>query len=104
MLRVTRLRKIEEREPRWRTLLALLKHAEGLPGAAQVQTEAAIIEQDRGLLADPDPVPNLVGTLTDALRAALNQAHAGYARAHEEGLSRLEKSGDWPKLSPEQKY
>jgi hypothetical protein len=99
-----RAEKIAERKPRWQSLLDLLKHAEGLPAAAQVQAETATIEQNRALLADPDPVPHLVGTLTDALRMAIDQAYAACTKAHEEGHSRLERSGDWPKLSPEQKY
>ena len=38
-------------------MTALLDHAADLPVAAEVRPEVAAIEQNRGLLADPDPVP-----------------------------------------------
>ena len=85
-------------------MTALLDHAASLPVAAEVRPEVAAIEQNRGLLSDPDPVPDLVEKLTAALRSALNQAHAACTSAHEGGLASLEASATWQKLSPEQRY
>jgi hypothetical protein len=96
--------KIAQREPRWRDLHALLKHADDLPVAAEIRPEVAAIEQHRSLLTDPDPVPHIVEKLTAGLRSALNQAHAACSSAHEDGLASLEASATWQKLSPEQRY
>jgi len=49
-------------------------------------------------------VPGLVGRLTDALRAALNQAHADCTAGHESGQAALDASPAWQKLGPEQRY
>jgi hypothetical protein len=96
--------KIDKRQPRWRQLTALLEHAADLPVAAEVQPEVAAIEKNRSLLSDPDPVPGLIDKLAAALREAVNQAHGICTTSHEEGLSGLEQSPDWQKLTPEQKY
>ena len=84
--------------------MALLDHAADLPVAAEVQPEVAAIEQNRSLLSDPDPVPGLVEKLAAALREALNQAHAACTASHEHGLSSLDDSRTWQKLTPEQRY
>ena len=83
---------IAQRQPRWEQLTALLDHAVDLPVAAEVQPEVAAIEQNRGLLADPDPVPTLVEKLAAALREAINQAHDACVASHENGLSNLDAS------------
>ena len=96
--------KIAKRQPRWSQMTALLDHAADLPVAPAVRPEFAAVEQSRGLLTDPDPVPDIVETLTAALRSAVNQAHAACTSAHEVGLASLEASANWQKLSPEQRY
>jgi hypothetical protein len=101
---MARADKIAQRQPRWTDLLALLKHADGLPVTAEAQPEVAAVEKNRGLLSDPDPVPHLVETLTAALRSALSEAHAACTSAHEDGFALLEASDAWRKLSPEQRY
>ncbi len=69
-----RKKKIEERQPHWTTLKALLTHAADLPTGAEVQPEVDAIEQNRGLLKDPDPVPGLLEKTTEALRQAITDA------------------------------
>jgi hypothetical protein len=93
---------IATREPRWRELKSLLEHAVGLPVADEVRSEVAAIEQHRGLLADPDPVPSLVEKLTQALREALNQVHARCMQLHAEGQQTLATSPIWQQLNPAQ--
>ncbi len=95
---------IAQRQPRWEQLTALLDHAVDLPVATVVQPEVAAIEQNRGLLADPDPVPTLVEKLAAALREAINQAHDACVASHENGLSNLDASPTWQKLTPDQRY
>ena len=88
---------------RWRDLKALLEHAADLPVAARVRGEVEAIEANRALLADPDPVPGLVETLTQALREAINQAHSRCGRLIDEGNSTLGASTTWEHLADEQR-
>ncbi len=96
--------KIAQRQPRWKQLTALVDHAADLPVAAEVQPEVKAIEQNRSLLSDPDPVPGLVEKLAAALREAINQAHTACTTSHENGLTSLDESATWQKLTPEQRY
>jgi hypothetical protein len=96
-----RAEKIAHREPRWRELLALFKHAHELPVAAAVQAEVAAIEQSRTLLSDPDPVPGMVQQVTQALRDALNDARARCEATRQEGFGSLSASNTWSRLKPE---
>ncbi len=95
---------IAQRRPRWIQMTALLGHAADLPVAAEVQPEVTAIEQHRSLLADPDPAPGMVEKLTAALRMALNEAHAACTAGQERGMSALNASTAWQKLTPEQRY
>jgi hypothetical protein len=90
--------KIAQREPRWHELLALLEHAGGLSVQAGIRAEVAAIEQSRGLLADPDPVPGMVDTVTQSLRDALNEARASCAAAWGQGMATLEAADTWKRL------
>jgi hypothetical protein len=95
---------IAQRQPRWHQLTALLNFAGDLPVAAEVRPEVKAIEQNRGLLADPDPVPGMADKLTAALRKALNEAHAACRAGHEKGMTALEAAPTWQQLTPEQRY
>ena len=99
-----RKEKIEQRQPCWTTLQALLTHASELPVAGEVRPEVEAIEQNRSLIKDPDPVPGLLETLTEALRLAITDAHTECTTRHETGLANLEASPSWQKLTPEQRY
>lgn len=95
---------ITQRHPRWRQLCSLLDHAADLPVATQVRPEVAAVEQQRGLLTDPDPVPGLIEKLTTALRGALNEAHTACVKGHEAGMAALDASANWQQLQPDQRY
>jgi hypothetical protein len=95
---------IEQRQPRWTQLTELLKFAQDLPIAAAVQLETTAIEQQRKLLANPDPLPGLVDKLTAALRAALNEAFAKLYSEHASRLAAIEATSTWQQLTPEQRY
>jgi len=95
---------ITQRHPRWRQIQSLLGYAADLSAAAEVMPQVAAIEQHRGLLTDPDPLPTLSEKLTDALRAALNDAHADLQAAMDAGEASLEALPDWEKLTPDQRY
>jgi hypothetical protein len=95
---------IHNREPHWKQLLALLAYAGELPIAAEVQAAVKAIENHRGLLDNPDPVPALVTKLTESLRKALNEAHAACIAAQAKGMDGVESNPLWQKLAPEQRY
>jgi hypothetical protein len=92
--------KVVLRQPRWDDLLALLKHADGLPVAAGVRSEVEAIERNRSLLADPDPVPGMVETVTQALRDVLNDARARCEAARQQGHESLLASQTWERIKP----
>lgn len=87
--------KIAQRQPRWQALQRLLKHAETLPVAAQVAPQVTAIQAERALLDDPDPVTPLIGQLTDALRAALQDAHDRLQEIHRREIAGLEATQEW---------
>ena len=93
--------KIAQREPRWNDMLALLHHADPLPIGTEVRSEVAAIKQNRSLLANPDPVPGMIETLTQALRDALNESRARCEVIRNEGVSTLDASETWKRLKPD---
>jgi hypothetical protein len=95
---------IQKRLPKWNQLISLLSNASELAEAKEVQPEVDAILEHRSLLANPDPVPGLITILTNALRKEINAAHAACIESHESGLTNLEASSDWQKLSPPQRY
>ncbi|MCH5276204.1 MAG: BREX system P-loop protein BrxC [Desulfovibrionaceae bacterium] len=96
--------RIASRWPNWNILKRLMTHASTLQGAKMLLTQAAIIEQQRQLLEDPDPVAPLMSSLTQLLREELNRLDGEYASRHAEGLARLADDGNWQRLDPEQRY
>jgi hypothetical protein len=95
---------IEQRSSRWSQLVSLLKFAADLPVAAEVQPEVTVIEQQRKLLANPDPVPGMVEKLTSALRTALNEAHAKFSVDYDARLATLTESPTWTQITQPQRH
>jgi len=87
--------KIAQRQPRWQVLQRLLKHAETLSVAVQVESQVTAIQAGRALLDDPDPATPLIGQLTDALRAALQDDHDRLQETHGREMARLEATQEW---------
>jgi hypothetical protein len=77
----------------------LLHHADHLPIGTGVRSEVAAIEKNRSLLANPDPVPGMVESVTQALRDALNEARARCEATRNEGVSSLDASETWKRLN-----
>jgi hypothetical protein len=92
----------EQRKPVWDKLKALYSHAANLPVAANVRPEVEAIEQYRRLLDEADSVPGLVDKLAQALREALNKAHATCKILQQEGQAMLDASATWKQLSLDQ--
>jgi len=95
---------IGERLPRWQQCVALLKFANDLPVAADVQPEVTAIENQRGLLSNPDPVPGMVEKLTTALRSALNEAYSKFSEDYETRLTALTESPTWKQIEQPQRH
>jgi hypothetical protein len=87
-----------QRQPGWQLLSELLRHAEGLPVAAQLAPEVEAICQQRSLLADADPLSQLLSKVVAALRAAVTDQHKAYQVAHAEGQAVLASDASWGKL------
>jgi hypothetical protein len=95
---------IQQRLHPWNQLVSLLKFAADLPVAAEVQPEVTAIEQQRKLLANPDPVPGMVEKLTSALRTALNEAHAKFSADYDARLTTLTESQTWKQITQPQRH
>ncbi len=95
--------KIEKRWPAWLKLKELLRHAESLSDADIYLAQKKHIEEQRLLLAEPDLIAPMVGSVVQLLREELNRLDAAYSAKHKEGLLRLEKDNNWVQLEPEQK-
>jgi len=89
--------------PRWQTLLQFAKHAESLPIIAEVNPQIQAIQENRSLLAEPDPVPPLIATLTDALRKSVQDAAQGVKESYRQGMKSLTDSEIWGQLDLSQR-
>ena len=93
---------IAKRWPEWQSLAGFQAFAGGLPEGDACATSIAAITLDRNLLADPDPLPELIKQLTTALRGALGKLQDDLAAAFAAGQEKLAASDLWSRLSDEQ--
>ena len=91
--------KIAARLPNWRLAERLVRL-----GAEGQATDLDSIRSGRLLLADPDPVPQLITAAAESLRVKLNAAHSAWETAWTKGEERLANDATWGKLTPEQKH
>ena len=68
-----------------------------------VQEQMQVIEDQRQLLHEPDPITTLSASLTQELRSELNSLKERYEEQYQKGLSDLKADGNWNRLTPEQK-
>lgn len=94
---------IARRWPEWERLADFQRFAAGLPEADACGTSMAAITAARGLLGDPDPVPELIKQLTTALRTALGKLQDDLTAAFASGQEKLAASDLWNRLSDEQR-
>ncbi len=90
----------EKRESEWLDLQRLLRHAEGLPIAAEVSPSVTAIREGRQLLDDPDPIAPLLAELTAALREAVTRHAEQLADGQHQAVADLEAWDEWSKLDP----
>ncbi len=88
------------REPRWANLGRLMGYLDGHGAAPALQAERQAVLDGRQLLANPDPVPPLVDRASNALRSAVNDAHAAYSSQFRTGAAALHGHADWCRLNP----
>lgn len=93
----------QERLPRWETLTRLLAHATTLPEAVALQAEADSIAASRRLLDASDPVPSLLQTAANALRAALTGVHQAYQETYSTLETNLAADPAWKALASAQR-
>ncbi len=94
---------IAKRWPAWERLQEFQRFAEGLPEAEGTAVSIAAIVAGRSLLADPDPVPELIKQLATALRTALGQLQTDLATAFSAGEAKLSASPVWTGRIEEQR-
>ena len=92
-----------KRKPAWEVIGKLLGHASSLPIAADLQRQADAIRDERRLLEKSDPVPAIHKAAANALRAAVNKAHAEYRTTFDREKVALEANENWTKLSSTQR-
>lgn len=86
---------ITKRWPAWERLLDFHNFSAGLPEAEACAKSIAAITDGRSLLAEPDPVPELIKQLTTALRIALGKLQDDLATAFTTGDTKLAASQVW---------
>jgi len=90
---------VDARAPVWNLIERLAKHAQGLLTAAGVLVQVEAVRSQRLLLEGTDPVDPLRAGLADALRKALLDAQGAYEAAISKGLTSLNTSSLWSRLS-----
>ncbi|MEX1049637.1 MAG: BREX system P-loop protein BrxC [Akkermansiaceae bacterium] len=94
---------IAKRWPEWENLALFQAHAKDLPAGEACAASIAAITADRKLLADPDPLPDLIKQLATALRTELGKLQDDLAAAFASGQEKLTSSELWSRLSDEQR-
>jgi len=95
----TRLAKrAAQRRQAWERTARLLRHATGLPVAAEVGPEIEAIESGRNLLDEEDRVAPLTAKLSGALREALTDLHRRLGEAVEGAVGSLDEDATWTAL------
>jgi len=89
--------------PNWLTLQHLIKHAAGVQDADVILAQVKIIEQQRQLLEEPDPVMPLINALTQLLRDEMNQIKKNWSAGQQAGEAKLGNDTNWQQLEPEQR-
>jgi hypothetical protein len=96
--------RIAKRWPHWMTLKRLLGHVTSMQDAEVIAAQIGTIEQQRQLLAEPDPIAPLIANLTQLLRNELNKLDHEYEHRHAQGLERLHADANWRQIDPEQRH
>jgi hypothetical protein len=89
------------RKPRWEAFEAMLIQAAMLPIASELVAQKDALSSARGLLSEPDPLPQLCEKVTSALRGALVTARDAWKVVYDTETAALAATDAWQKLSAE---
>ncbi len=92
-----------QRLPYWQTLAELMAYAAGLPDVAEHQKEIEAIVNERRLLDDSDPLPEIHKSVAGVLRSAVKTAHNEFKTVHDHEMDALTGSDNWKALSKAQR-
>jgi hypothetical protein len=95
-------KKIDERWPGWQQLQGLLAHAGHIKAADEARQQTEAIENQRLLLATPDPITPLVKSVEDTLRMELTSKHGAYSQGLSDRAAELAADDSWSQLSEDQ--
>lgn len=87
----------------WQVVQRLSAHAERLPGGEEIAKQLLAIEEQRTLLAEPDPLAPVRQSMSTALRDALAAARNDVVTAREAARVELENAAGWSKLKEAQR-
>ena len=91
-----------KRKPTWDVLNSFLRHAEPLPDSQELRKQADAVKNERRLLDDSDPIPEIQKKAAATLRSAVKNAHEALEQRYEQEMKNLAASENWKKLQPEQ--
>ena len=90
---------VDARKPTWDIVERFAKHAQSIAAASEALKQIEAVRTQRLLLEATDPVSPLRSSLADALRKAVLDAHAALEAAYAKGITSLESSSLWPRLT-----
>ncbi len=96
-------KQINERLPLWQQLGRLLTHAGNMDALADARKQSTAIEEQRLLLADPDPITPLVKSVEEKLRQELSTKHATYVERMQAGEKELDSDASFGQLDEDQR-
>lgn len=94
--------KVSARLYLWDEFKAALKHCQGLAGYDALDSEKRAIEQNRSLLAEPNPIEPLLKQAIEAIRMAIMKKYQDFQDEYQTCLQELEQDAIWAQLSSSQ--
>ncbi|MGI2102911.1 BREX system P-loop protein BrxC [Shewanella oncorhynchi] len=94
--------KVSARLYLWDEFKAALKHCQGLAGYDALDSEKRAIEQNRSILAEPNPIEPLLKQAIEAIRLAIMKKYQDFQDEYQTCLQELEQDAIWAQLSSTQ--
>jgi hypothetical protein len=85
----------DQREPQWKVLERLAKHANGIPGAAEQVLQVEAIRNERLLLAPIDPVAPVRSALAELLRRTASELNTKNENAYAAATASVSENSIW---------
>jgi hypothetical protein len=90
--------KMETRLAEWEEARRLVDHARGLPAHAGHQSVLDAVQEQRSLLANPNPLADLKAAVKSDLREAMQQAHKQAVKAQADEVQQVMAMPQWSEL------